>query len=301
MPEVDISSVLQQCGRSACINRNLDELVICLEATYDNEDGWLYKSHFNSINSDNVFVYLRAFLSDRILRKSDIIFWLTKSLLGGDNAVAVNVAFLTRIFTESTKQTMNDEGINDLLLAFENPRRAVSTLKEANTNETHAKGWIKSRWFTSSGNTQRKTGLQGKALRIHQLLFLGSAKSAEDTEATRTALEYAWGTTTRTLKRNLVDFCDKHISDPIVSYTLNSITMAHLIKSKPDDTLFEPCFQEQLGTAGTPARPRARGVGVAFKREPPTASAAKETPKRELAPQSSGTNSTPTKRTVLAE
>jgi hypothetical protein len=280
--------VLQSCGRSALIDHNLDKLVICLKAVHNNEDGWLYKSHFNSINPDYVFVCLRAFLSDRILRKSDIIFWLTKSLLGGDNAVAGKIAFLTKVFTGRQKQTMNDDGINDLLLAFENPRQAVSTLKEA--KKTHATSWIRSRWFTSSGNKQRKTELEGKALRVHQLLFFGSAKSAEDTEAIRRALEYAWKNSAKTLKRNLSEFCDSHVSDPIVNYKLKSLTMAYRIKPKPDDTLFKPCFQEQLGTAATPARTRVRGVGGVFKRELPTASADKETPKKEQAPQSSGTS-----------
>ena len=187
--------MLQSCGRSALIDHNLDKLVICLEAVHDNEDGWLYKSHFNSINPDYVFVCLRAFLSDSILRKLDIIFWLTKSLLGGDNAMAVNVAFLTKVFKGRQKQTMNDDGINDILLAFENPRQAVSSLKEANT--THAKGWITSRWFTSSGNKQRKTELEGKAMRVHQLLSYGSAKSAGD--------ESYWSDPTSILRGYLVD------------------------------------------------------------------------------------------------
>jgi hypothetical protein len=291
MPELNLSSALQQFGRPVFVDNNLDQLVLCLEAGHDNNDGWLYKSHFDSIEADDVFVYLRALLADRILRKSDIIFWLTKSLLGGDKAVAIDAALLSRVFVRTKQQTMNDDGINDVLQAFENPRQAVLTLKEA--NKTHAKGWIKAQWFSSSGNKQKKTELEGKALRVHQVLFYGSAKSAEDIEAIRKALEYAWETSSKTLKRNLVDFWNKHVSDPIVHYkSLSSITMAHRTKSKPDDTLFVPCYKEQLGTAATPARTRARG-GVVFKSEPPTASAAKETPKKEQVPQSSCTNPTP--------
>jgi hypothetical protein len=284
MPELNLSSVLQKFGHSVFIDKNLDELVLCLEAMHDNEDGWLYKSHFVSIDADDIFVYLRAFLADRILRKSDIIFWLTKSLLGGDNAVAIDIALLRRVFLGTKKQTLKDDGIGDLLQAFENPRKAVSTLKEA--NEAHATGWIKSRWFTSSGNKQRKTELEGKAMRAHQLLSYGSAKSAEDIEAIRNALGYAWETSSVTLHRNLVSFYDKHVSDPIVKYTSRSVTIAHRTKLKPDDTLFEPRFKGQVGTTATPARTRARG-GFVFKNEPPTASAVKETPNKEQAPQSS--------------
>lgn len=292
MPELNLSSVLQQFGRSVFVDNNLDQLVLCLEAGHDNEDGWLYKSHFDSIAVDDAFLYLRAFLADRILRKSEIIFWLTKSLFGGDKAVAIDVALLRRVFVGTKQQTMNDDGINAVLQAFENPRQAVSTLKEA--NKAHAKGWIKAQWFTSSGNKQKKkTELEGKALRLHQVLFYGSAKSAEDIEAIRKALEYAWETSYKTLKRNLIDFCNKHVSDPIINYTSwSSITMSHRAKSKPDDTLFVPCFKGQLGTAATPARTRARG-SVVSKSEPPMASAAKETPKKEQVPQSSCTNRTP--------
>jgi hypothetical protein len=140
MPEINLSSALQQFGRSVFVDNNLDQLVLCLEAGHDNEDGWLYKSHFDSIEADDLFVYLRALLADRILRKSDIIFRLTKSLLGGDKAGSIDVALLRRVFVGTKQQTMNDDGINDVLQAFENPRQAVSALKEA--NKTHAKGWI---------------------------------------------------------------------------------------------------------------------------------------------------------------
>jgi hypothetical protein len=57
---------------------------------------------------------------------------------------------------------MNDDGIDDVLQAFENPRQAVLALKQS--NKTHATGWIKARWFTSSGNKHKKTELGGKAL-----------------------------------------------------------------------------------------------------------------------------------------
>ena len=286
MPELNLSSALQKFGHAVFIDNNLDELVLCLEAVHDKEGGWLYTSHFDSIDADDVFVYLRAFLADRIIRKSNIIFWLTKSLLGGDNAVAIDVTLLRRVFLGTKKQTINDDGIHDVLEAFENPRQAVSALKEA--NKTHATCWIKARWFTSSVNKHQKTELEVKALRVHQLLLYGSAKSAEDIEAIRKALSYAWETSSKTLYRNLVNFCDKHISDPIVNYALRPITVAHQNKAKPNDTLFESSFKGQPETATTPARTRARG-GVAFKREPPTASAAKETPKKEQAPQCSGT------------
>jgi hypothetical protein len=103
MPELNLSSVLQQFRRSLFVDNNLDQFVLCLEAGHDNEDGWLYKSHFNSIEADDVFLYLRAFLADRILRKSEIIFWLTKSVFGGDKAVAIDVALLRRVFV-GTKQ-----------------------------------------------------------------------------------------------------------------------------------------------------------------------------------------------------
>jgi hypothetical protein len=115
MPELNISSVFQKLGHPVLIDGNLDELVLCLEDVHGNKDGWLYKSHFNSIDANEAFVYLRAFLADRILQKLDVIFWLTKSLLGGDNAVAVNMAFMRRVFLGTKKQTMNDDGINDLL------------------------------------------------------------------------------------------------------------------------------------------------------------------------------------------
>jgi hypothetical protein len=63
MPEINLSSALQQFGRSVFVENNLDQLVLCLEAGHDNEDGWLYKSHFDSIEADDLFVYLRAFLA----------------------------------------------------------------------------------------------------------------------------------------------------------------------------------------------------------------------------------------------
>jgi hypothetical protein len=105
-------------------------------------------------------------------------------------------------------------------------------------------------------------------------------------KAIRNALGYAWETSSVTLHRNLISFYNEHISDPIVNYTLSSVTMAHQTKIKLKDTLFEPRFEGQVGTAATPARTRARG-GVVFKREPPTASTAKETPNKEQALQSS--------------
>jgi hypothetical protein len=130
-------------------------------------------------------------------------------------------------------------------------------------------------------------------MRVHQLLSYGSAKSAEDIKAIRNALGYTWEISSLTLHRNLVSFCDEHVSDhAIVNYTLSSITMAHRTKLNLDDALFEPRFKGQVGTAATPAKTRARG-GVVFKKEPPTASAAKETPKKEQALQSSGTRTTP--------
>jgi hypothetical protein len=72
----------------------------------------------------------------------DIIFWLTKSLLRGNNDVAIDVALLKGVFLGTKEQTMNDDGISDLLQVFKNLRKAVSTLKEA--NEARAAGWIKS-------------------------------------------------------------------------------------------------------------------------------------------------------------
>jgi hypothetical protein len=139
---------------------------------------------------------------------------------------------------------MNDDGIDDVLQAFENPRQAVLALKQS--NKTHATGWIKARWFTSSGNKHKKTELGGKALWVHQLLLYGSAKSAEDIEALRKDLGYAWERSWKTLKRNLFNFCDKHISDPIVNCVLSYITMARQTKSKPDDSLFESSFESNL-------------------------------------------------------
>jgi hypothetical protein len=179
--KINLSSVLQKFGHLVFIDKNLDELVLCSEAMHDNKDGWLYKSHFVSIDANDIFVYLRAFLADRILRKLDIIFWLTKSLLGGDNAVAIDIALLRRVILGMKKKTLKDEGISDLLQAFENPRKAVSILKEA--NEAHAAGWIKSRWFTSSGNKQRKTELEGKAMQAHQLLSYGSTNQSHPQRA----------------------------------------------------------------------------------------------------------------------
>jgi hypothetical protein len=97
------------------------------------------------------------------------------------------------------------------------------------------------------------------------------------------ALEYTWETLSKTLERDLDDFCDNHVSDPIVKYTLSSITIDRRTNSKPDGTLLEPSCKDQLVIVTSPARTRAR---VIFKSEPSPAAAAKVTPKKEEAKDS---------------